>query len=74
MQTIEAFVSHGSAMLAGVAALMLDILAKLHCGGDGSSEDVAPTSLLLLGPPGVGLLLFKLLIVVHPQPGGSKII
>ncbi len=52
MQTIEAFVSHGSAMLAGVAALMLDILAKLHCGGDGSSEDVAPTSLLLLGPPG----------------------
>jgi hypothetical protein len=38
----------------GVANLMLDILAQLHSGNDLGSQHSGPSSLLLLGPPGVG--------------------
>ncbi|KAL0045847.1 hypothetical protein WJX82_006464 [Trebouxia sp. C0006] len=38
----------------GVANLMLDILAQLGSGDDLGSQHSGPSSLLLLGPPGVG--------------------
>ena len=38
----------------GVANLMLDILAQLGSGDDLASQHTGPSSLLLLGPPGVG--------------------
>lgn len=40
--------------LTGVAALMLDILSQLQSGGREEAEGAGATSLLLVGPPGVG--------------------
>ena len=39
---------------AGVASLLLDVLAQMQCGGNGDADGSGPSSLLLLGPPGVG--------------------
>ena len=40
--------------LTGVATLMLDILSQLQSGGREEAEGAGATSLLLVGPPGVG--------------------
>ena len=44
------------AVYTGVANLMLDLLAQLQLGGVDRQEAGGPSSLLLLGPPGVGQL------------------
>ena len=48
--------------VAGVANLMLDILSQLQRGGNESTGEIGPSSLLLLGPPGVGASQMLLLL------------
>ena len=45
---------HDGTFCTGVANLMLDLLAQLQVGGVDRQEGGGPSSLLLLGPPGVG--------------------
>ena len=59
--------------LTGVATLMLDILSQLQCGGREEAEGAGATSLLLVGPPGVGQQLnFRLAILGVPRSDAPR--